>query len=133
MRFDKDKSQLEVSIEKCIEILSRTYPEQVQDAMEDYVKVLVLLRKQEDWRVLDIVDQLQRLYVYPNREEHNHMLNDVHELKEELHEERVQQSLLKQNKEPEPKTELSGWQPSKKNLMFLLLGGTLLWLVIKKG
>lgn len=118
MKFDKDKSSLEITIERAIDILSRTYPEQIHDAMTDYVKVLSMIRPYKDWRVFNIIDKLERLYVYPNRSEHNSMINEVHELKEELHEERVQKSFLKKRQEPPVKV-LQGWQESisRKNVL----------------
>ena len=95
--FDKNKSLLEKKIEQCINILTRTYPEQLQDAMQDYLKIILILNpiKQNDWRVISLLSRLDRLYVYPNRKEHNELVNEIHEVKEELHEARIQKNLEK--------------------------------------
>jgi hypothetical protein len=88
--FDEKKSKIERLLDKSISSLEQTHPEQTSDAMEDYVKVLRILSPvSNDYRVKPITVALRRLYIYPNRPEHNEMLLELHDLKETLHELRV--------------------------------------------
>jgi hypothetical protein len=94
--FDEKKSKIERLLDRAISSLERTHPEQTSDAMGDYVKVLRLLSPiSNDYRVKPITVALRRLYIYPNRPEHNEMLLELHDLKETLQEHRVNSVLTR--------------------------------------
>lgn len=95
--FDETKSKLEQLLDSSIATLERTHPEQTSDAMSDYVKVLQTLSPvSDDYQVKPITDLLKRLYVFPNRKEHNKLLLVIHEMKELLHELRINEALTTQ-------------------------------------
>jgi len=92
--FDSKKSRIERLLDRVIESLARTYPEQTSDAMSDYATVLRILSPvSSDMRIKPVTDLLKRLYVYPNRPEHNDLLLELHEIKEMLHEFRINDAL----------------------------------------
>ncbi len=97
--FDTKKSPLELHLEKAATILERTHPEQTSDAMSDYAAALAALGPSKDPMVVSIEDQLKRLYIYPNRKEHNTLLIDLYDLKELLYEARINEELSKRDKE----------------------------------
>jgi len=95
--FDDQKSRVERLVDRVISDLERTYPEQTADSMSDYIKVLKILSPiSSDFRIKHVIDLLKRLYVYPNRPEHNALLLEVHDLKEMLHEMRINNSIDKE-------------------------------------
>ena len=94
--FDEKKSKMERLLDKTIASLERTHPEQTTDAMEDYAKILRLLSPvSHDYRIKPITTALKRLYIYPNRSEHNEVLLEIHDLKEMLHELRINSILTR--------------------------------------
>jgi hypothetical protein len=127
--FDKYKTKLEKRTDSAISILSHTYPEQKSDAMQDYMKVLVMYKFSKDWRVQPIRNLLDALYVYPNRKQHNELLTQVHELKEELHEERISKTLAADPKKV-GKQQLGGER--KLTINYKLIGLLLLIAVLAK-
>ena len=97
INFDDRKSKVEKLLDRVVDSLERTHPEQTEDAMSDYANVLRILSPiSEDINIKPITDMAKRLYVYPNRPEHNELLVEVHDLKEMLHEMRID-STLKEN------------------------------------
>mgnify|MGYP003655307571 CR=1 FL=1 len=91
--FDKAKTDFEKRIDNIIQILSHTYPEQREDAMSDYVRALQVIKPVNDWRAQELIDKLRRVYTYPTRQEHNSLIEYVHDLKDELHENRIKSVL----------------------------------------
>lgn len=124
--FDDYKTKLEKRTDSAISILSHTYPEQKTDAMEDYMKVLVMYKPIDDWRVQPIRNLLDKLYVYPNRKQHNELLSLVHELKEELHEERISKTLANSA----AKTQLGEERKPKNKTNYLIAAVVLIVLII---
>ena len=92
-KFDDVKSDDERRIGQAAAILIHTIPEQVEDAMTDYIAVLSIVRKVKDWRAKYIIELLERLYVYPHRSEHKNLVSEVNDLRDELLEERIQRVL----------------------------------------
>lgn len=127
--FDDYKTKLEKRTDSAISILSHTYPEQKADAMEDYMKVLVMYKSIHDWRAQPIRNLLNALYVYPNRKQHNELLTEVHNLKEELHEERISKTLAAKA----AKTQLGEEQKTNKtNYLAVAMILVILMLAIRK-
>ena len=96
INFEANKSHLERVIEEATNILDRTQPELVTDAMSDYSQVLLVLDKTSDFRVIPLRASLKRLYVYPTRKEHNNFIKDIHKLREEIRENRIDKILEEQ-------------------------------------
>jgi hypothetical protein len=124
--FDTKKSPLEKKIETASKILERTHPEQTADAMADYASALAALGNNKDMRVTYIIDGLKRLYVYPNRPEHNKLLVDLYDLKELLYETRINQNLEGKNKNPN-----LGEEAKPKNWPWLLISLIALFVLFK--
>jgi len=97
--------------------------------MGDYMKVLVMLKSFKDWRVQPIRDLINRLYIYPNREEHNELLTEVHDLKEELHEERINKTMTEK-----ARAKVLGENPpaNKFDYKLILLAGLLFFVLLRK-
>lgn len=102
--IDSKKSALEQKLEKTASILEKTYPEQTTGAMEDYAKALETLGNTKDYMTEPLIQKLKRLYVLPNRQEHNEMLEDLHNLIEFMYEMRINEHLKKKAKQPKSKT-----------------------------
>mgnify|MGYP001493660939 FL=1 len=98
MRVDQHKSRLELDVSRIANLLANTIPEQTFDAMSDYILTLVEARKIPDWRFGSIVSTLEKLYVYPNREDHNKLLIEISDLQEELSESRIDKVLENRSK-----------------------------------
>jgi hypothetical protein len=88
-RFDEAKTKEEVLLDKAIAALERTHPEQKIDAMADYLVALRYLEQIKSIETKPLVTSLKRLYIYPNRPEHNEFLIELHDFKEILHETRI--------------------------------------------
>ena len=88
-KFDTAKSNDEIQVDLAIAAVERTHPEQITDAMGDYAVALQHLSKVKDMEIKPIIKSLRRLYVYPNRQEHNEFLVDLHDLKEVMQELRI--------------------------------------------
>jgi len=97
-KFDEVKSKDEKLIDKAIAAVERTHPEQITDAMGDYAIALQHLSQVGDLEIKPIIDSLKRLYVYPNRPEHNSFLIDLHDLKEVMQELRIDAVLATREK-----------------------------------
>jgi len=96
-QFDKSKSRDERIVEKAVVVLENTHPEQTADAMGDYVSVICILNNVKDKnRVAEIQTMLKTLYMRPERNLHNNLLIELHDLKEELHEARIKTVVDKQ-------------------------------------
>lgn len=98
MKVDYAKDSNEKLIDRAAEILASTIPEQKVDAMKDYHKVIILLKKGDTWRFKPIIEKLDLLYIYPGRKLHNSMIVELHELREEMQEKRINQVIDKQRK-----------------------------------
>ena len=98
--FDEAKTDFEKRIDNIIQILSYTYPEQREDAMSDYVRVIQVIKPVNDWRAQELIHKLRNVYTYPTRSNHNSLLEYIHELKEDLHENRVKSVLQGSNSPP---------------------------------
>ena len=91
--FDDAKTDFEKRIDNIIQILSYTYPEQREDAMSSYIRAIQVIKPVSDWRAQELIYTLRSVYTYPTRQEHNSLLEDIHDLKEDLHENRVRSVL----------------------------------------
>ena len=91
--FDDAKTDFEKRIDNIIQILSHTYPEQREDAMSDYIRAIQVIKPVSDWRAQELIHELRSVYTYPTRSNHNSLLEEIHGLKEELHEDRVKSVL----------------------------------------
>ena len=110
-KFDDRKSPLELKIEHVTKVLAITHPEQTADAMADYAKALRIISNSKEYRVQPLIEQLKRLYIYPNRPEHRKMLIELYDVKEQLHEERLNKISLDK---PKARTNLGdGKKPSQ--------------------
>jgi hypothetical protein len=120
--YDAGKTVDEGILEQALEILNSTIPEQTEDAMEDYINVIRILKKSNDFRLQHGINVLKRLYIYPNRKEHNNLLSDLHEFKEEMMEERLEKILDDKS--------LSGTEKKGTSLvwLFLIIAGLLYFL-----
>jgi hypothetical protein len=89
-----NNSEVEKRIEKAIEKLATTYPEQTYDAMSDYLAAYSILKPlKNEWRVKGIIKQLKGLYIYPTRDQHNALIGDLHGVKEVLNESSISKRL----------------------------------------
>ena len=118
MKVDHTKDHNEKLLDQAAAILSHTIPEQQVDAMGDYHKVLLLLEKGDNWRLKPIITRLQMLYLFPSRKLHNAMIQELHDLLEEIKENRINQMIEKQRKR-----DLGGidFSPSKSPLWLCLI------------
>jgi hypothetical protein len=123
--FDTKKSPLEKKIEIASKILERTHPEQTADAMADYASALATIGGSKDARIRFIIEALKRLYVYPNRPEHNQLLVELYDLKEFLYESRINA-----HSEERKKTNL-GEESKPKNWPWLLISLVALFILFK--
>lgn len=98
MKVDHAKDSNEKLIDQAADILSHTIPEQKVDAMKDYHKIIRVLKKGDTWRFGPIIEKLELLYIYPGRKLHNAMIVELHELREEMQEKRINQVIDKQRK-----------------------------------
>tara|TARA_Y100001935_G_C17267628_1_gene490046 strand:+ start:550 stop:960 length:411 start_codon:yes stop_codon:yes gene_type:complete len=98
INYEANKSPLEAIVEKATNILDVTQPEQVTDAMSDYSRALLVLKETDDFRLTPLKHSLKRLYVYPTRKEHNEFVKDIHKLREELREDRIDKILEEQTR-----------------------------------
>lgn len=90
VEFDKQKTKDERLLEKAISVLDHTQPEQTTDAMSDYITIMCILKNvKNQWRFAPAQELLNKLYIRPERRLHNELVVELHELKEELHEERI--------------------------------------------
>jgi len=96
MKVDHAKQTQEKLLEQAVAILSHTIPEQKVDAIGEYHRVIQILKKGNDWKIQPILTQLQMLYMYPGRNLHNEMLSDLHDLLEEVREDRINKVIEKQ-------------------------------------
>jgi len=92
-KFDAAKTSDEKYLDKILQILSNTIPEQTTDAMDDYVRTMILLYKIKDPRFRGLIEAAKDLYVYPTRDMHNSFMKELHEYKEMIHEERIKKVL----------------------------------------
>lgn len=115
--FDSHKSSLELKIDKTANILERTHPEQTTDAMADYAKALAILGNETHFGAQPVIIALKRLYVYPNRKEHNKMLIELHNFREFLYETRIDDQLEKRQQ----KKNLGEDKPKPSNWPWLLI------------
>lgn len=120
IKFDNIKSSDEKKIERIVMVLTPTIPEQVEGAMEDYLVALPLARKVKDWRITPVINLLESLYVYPQRTEHNELLREVNDLKDELIEERIQRVLSSEKAAKHARKFLGGEKKAPK-YSFLML------------
>ena len=126
MRVDQHKSRLELDVSRIANLLANTIPEQTFDAMSDYILTLVEARKIPDWRFGSIVSTLEKLYVYPNREDHNKLLIEISDLQEELSESRIDKVLENRSKKLKKLGEVES-SPKKPWLVMLAVGIVLFW------
>jgi len=98
VRFDEAKTRDEKLLDKLIDVLSESIPEQTTDTMDDYVRALNLLYKIKDPRFDGLIEKLKDLYTYPTRDTHNSFMKELHEYKEMIHEERIKK-VVAQNKQ----------------------------------
>lgn len=130
--FDESKSKIERLLDRTIEILERTHPEQTADAMSDYTRVLGLLSPvADDYQIKPITVLLKRLYVYPNRPEHNELLIEVHELKEMLHELRINESLTRKEASKIARKGLGSTVFSVKTWPWLLVAAVSIFIIMR--
>lgn len=122
MKVDHAKEANEKLLEKAVEVLSHTIPEQKVDAMKDYHKVMRTLERGDDWRFKPILAKLQMLYMYPGRKLHNEMIVELHELLEELREKRINQMIENQRKKDLGEVSLSSGKVASSWPLLLLLG-----------
>jgi len=122
-KFDAAKSEDEKIVDKAIDLLDKTIPEQKFDAMDDYVKLQVILNKCSHPAKVELIEMLQELHSMPVRSLHNDFKIQLHSFKEELHSDRLHRELTK-NKQ------LSGINMIKNKHLILLIAviiGFLLW------
>jgi len=130
IKFDDAKSDDEKKIERSSEILSRTIPEQTEDAMSDYTAVLAILRKGKDWRFEPLVKMLEDVYIYPRRSAHNELVSELNDLKETLLEERIQRVLSSKEASKHSQKFLGDNKPASKiTLWRVLVVGALAYLL----
>ena len=126
MKIDQHKSRLELDVLRVANLLANTIPEQTFDAMSDYILALVEARKNPDWRLGSVVSKLKKLYLYPNREDHNKLLMEISDLQEELTEERINKVLEGRSKKLK---KLDGVDSNQKKpwLVVIATGIVLFW------
>jgi len=124
IRFDASKTKDEKILDQILTILSETIPEQIADTMEDYVKVLNLLHRIKDPQFSPLINQLKDLYAYPTRDTHNAFMQELHEYKEMIHENRIQ-NVIRQNKQ------LGDTTKSSKSVIKWLVAGAVILVILK--
>lgn len=122
MKVDHAKEANEKLLEKAVEVLSRTIPEQKVDAMKDYHKVTRTLEKGTDWRFKPILAKLQMLYMYPGRKLHNAMIVELHKLLEEVREKRINQMIENQRNKDLGDTSVTTSKVASNWPLLLILG-----------
>lgn len=129
MKIDQHKSRLELDVSRVASLLANTIPEQTFDAMSDYILALVEAQKNPDWRLGSVVSKLKKLYLYPNREDHNKLLMEIGDLQEELSEERINKVLESRSKKLKKLGEIDSSQ--KKPWLVVLATGIILFWALK--
>ena len=126
MKIDQHKSRLELDVLRVANLLANTIPEQTFDAMSDYILALVEARKNPDWRLGSVVSKLKKLYLYPNRKDHNELSMEISDLQEELTEERINKVLEGRSKKLK---KLDGVDSNQKKpwLVVIATGIVLFW------
>ena len=126
MKIDQHKSRLELDVLRVANLLAYTIPEQTFDAMSDYILALVEARKNPDWRLGSVVSKLKKLYLYPNRKDHNELSMEISDLQEELTEERINKVLEGRSKKLK---KLDGVDSNQKKpwLVVIATGIVLFW------
>jgi hypothetical protein len=118
--FDKEKIEDEKILDKITNILDSTIPEQTTDAMKSYAEVLVLLERTTDDRSRVLIEELQDLYVYPERSSHNLFVTKVYDVRESMSEERIDRALIKSAKGNDSTPGLGSVSFLKKNKLWLV-------------
>lgn len=131
VEFDNLKSNDEEKIERATRILSHTIPEQIEDAMEDYLTALSLVRDIKDWRIQPVVNLLERLYIYPQRYEHSKLIKEINNLKDDLLEERIQRALSGKKASKHAQKFLGDGRLSKYPLWWWVAVGVSLYVLFK--